>query len=395
MATTSLPLATAAAVATILSAPANAAPADQAPVPTEGAQQDQNVQQGNTQQGNVQQGNVQQQAPQQGDCAPGQGNPCTPPQPGTNPQQNQPGANPQQNQPGTTPQQPGTGPSQPGTTPQQPGTGPSQPGTTTPQQPGTTTPQQPGTTNPNGPDMAGPQQPGVTNPRVAPLPVPGQNNPNNNPPQTAPEPNAPNGSQDLKPGQQPQGPTTPSRPQQQQPQQQGGGNSDNLTGGQGDQQQRWNSPSLQQAPAAPVVTMTGPHTEVGANVDGGALLPGFVANTHHFSNLDGYVGTIGYSTPTGSGDAGASVEFVEPNKIKLTYYTHATDREDAKAETYIDTTQANAAKAAVEGWIRQQPFGSEALDAAGRVGRLPEGEIAPATVNVGGLTTQWGGDVQY
>ncbi|WP_174556126.1 hypothetical protein [Nocardia pseudobrasiliensis] len=391
MATTSLPLATAAAVATILSAPANAAPGDQAPVPTtpaspqenSAAPQDQNAPQTN-QQGNAQQGNPQQQGAQQGNqqqadpqpgnnCTPTPNNPCQPaPNQQTNPQQ----------QPGTSnPQQPGTTPQQPGTSPQQPGTGP--------QQPGTTTPQQPGTSNQNGPQMAGPQQPGVTNPRVAPLPVPGQNSVPNPPQATTPDQTNPGQQQELKPGQQPQGQTTPA-PQQQ------GGNSDNLTGNQGSQQQqRWNSPSLQQAPAAPVVTMTGPHTEVGANIDGGAVLPGFVANTHHFSNLDGYVGTIGYNTPTGSGDAGASLEFVEPNRIKVTYYTHATDREDAKSETYIDTTQANAAKAAVEGWIRQQPGGAAALDAAARIGRLPEGEIAPAQLNVAGVTGQLGGDVQY
>ncbi|MFI5777368.1 hypothetical protein [Nocardia sp. NPDC051570] len=395
MATTSLPLATAAAFATILSGPANAAPGDQAPVPTtpaspqdNAAPQDQNAPQQNSpqqnnqpgnppqntqpgnpqQQGNSQQGNAPQSNPQQGgNCTPTPSAPCTPPAPGQQ----------------TAPQQPGV------TTPQQPGV-------TTPQQPGVTTPQQPGTTNPNGPQMAGPQQPGVTNPRVAPLPVPGQPNPGTAP-QAMPDQNNPGAQQDLKPGQQPQDQSmvTPTRPQQ--PQQQGGGNSDNLTGNQGtqQQQQRWNSPSLQQAPAAPVVAMTGPHTEVGANLDGGAVLPGFVANTHHFSNLDGYVGTIGYNTPTGSGDAGAALEFVEPNKIKLTYYTHATDREDSKSEAYIDTTQANAAKAAVEGWIRQQPGGAAALDAAARIGRLPEGEIAPATVNVAGVNTQWGGDVQY
>ncbi len=387
MATTSLPLATAAAVATILSAPANAAPGDQAPVPTtpaspqenSAAPQDQNApqnnQQGNAQQPGAQQGNQQQADPQPGNnCTPTPNNPCQPaPNQQTNPQQ----------QPGTSnPQQPGTTPQQPGTSPQQPGTGP--------QQPGTTTPQQPGTSNQNGPQMAGPQQPGVTNPRVAPLPVPGQNSVPNPPQATTPDQTNPGQQQELKPGQQPQAQTTPA------PQQQQGGNSDNLTGNQGtQQQQRWNSPRLQQAPAAPVVTMTGPHTEVGANIDGGAVLPGFVANTHHFSNLDGYVGTIGYNTPTGSGDAGASLEFVEPNRIKVTYYTHATDREDAKSETYIDTTQANAAKAAVEGWIRQQPGGAAALDAAARIGRLPEGEIAPAQLNVAGVTGQLGGDVQY
>ncbi|MCM6777770.1 hypothetical protein NDR87_30225 [Nocardia sp. CDC159] len=372
MATTSLPLATAAAVATILSAPANAVPGDQAPVPTtpaspqDAAPSDQNTQQQNNgQQATPQQGNTQQSNPQQGDCVPTPERPCAP-------------------------QQGPTTPSQPGVTPQQPGvTTPQSPNPSTPQQPGVTTPQQPGTTNPDSPQMAGPQQPGVTAPRVAPLPVPGQNN-QTPPPQAAPEQN---NQQELKPGQQPEQGTAPTRPQQPQ----SGGNSDNLTGNQGTQQQepRWNSPRLQQAPAAPVVPMTGPRTEIGANVDGGAVLPGFVANTRHFSNLDGYVGTIGYRTPTGSGDAGASLEFVEPNKIKVTYYTHVPDREDVKGETYVDTTQANAAKAAVEGWIRQQPGGAAALEAAARIGRLPEGEIAPAQLNVAGVTTQWGGDVQY
>ncbi|MBF6334012.1 hypothetical protein [Nocardia transvalensis] len=373
MATTSLPLATAAAVATILSAPANAAPNNEAPVPTTPASPSQDNAAAPQDQ------NAPQQQPDP-NC-PDPSVPCTP-------GENQAPGSPQQQQ-----QQPGTTP-QPGTTSPQPGVTTPQPGTTTPQ-PGVTTPQ------PDSPQMAGPGQPGVTTPRVAPLPVPGQSNPGAAPEQAV-QPDQ-NGAQpeQLRPGQPPQsqdqGVVTPNRPQPRQ-QPQGQGNTDSLTGNQGSQQQeqpRWNSPSLQAAPAAPVVAMDGPRTEVGANIDGGPVLPGYVANTRHFSNLDGYVGTIGYRTPTGSGDAGMSVEFVEANKIKLTSYTHATGFDDLKSETYIDTTQANAAKAAVEGWIRQQPGGAAALDAAARIGRLPEGEIAPQTVDVAGVTTQWGGDVRY
>ena len=349
LAATSLPLATAAAVATILaSGTAAAAPVDQPNVPTTPAQpgaQDENA--------------------------------------GSPNGQNTPGAEqngPQQN-----------GNSQPGvTTPNQPGTTSPQPGVTTPQ-PGVTTPNQNGPRPGQGPGT--PTQPGVTTPRVAPLPVPGQGG------QAAPvitpgQHNPDSQADQLKPGQQPdQSVVTPNGPLPRNNQ------LDTLQGQQGGDNPaspaQWNSPSLQSAPAAPVVQMNGPHTEVGANVDGGALLPGYVANTHHFSNLDGYVGTVGYNTPNGVGDAGVSVEFVEANKIKVTSYTHATGFDDMKSENYVDTTAPNAAKAAVEGWIKQQPGGAAALDAAAQIGRLPQGDIAPQTVNVAGATTQWGGTVQY
>ena len=191
-----------------------------------------------------------------------------------------------------------------------------------------------------------------------------------------------------------------------------GGGQGNNGGGQGNtdtptdsppQREQWDAPSLQSAPAAPVVSMAGPHTEIGANVDGNGLVPGYAANTHHFNNPDGYVGTMGYSTPTGTGDAGASVEYVEANKVKVTTYTHTTGIDDLKSatgfndvtdETYVDTTQANAAKAAVEGWIAQQPGGRAALDGAAEVGKLPEGEWAPQTASAAGVTTQWSGSVQ-
>ncbi|MBF6172490.1 hypothetical protein IU476_13560 [Nocardia blacklockiae] len=330
--------------------------------------------------------------------------PTTPAQPGTNEVQ----APEDQQQPGTTEPQQGQTPSQPGVTTPQPGTTSPQPGVTTP--------------NPNAPKpeqggqggQAAPRQPGVTAPRVAPLPVPGQGNQEAPQPAVVPGQPGPNGSQtdQLKP-EQPQPEPSQVAPRPAQPGQGGqsgqGGNGqgslDTLTdnGPAPQAEPRWNAPSLQAAPAAPVVPMAGPHTEVGANIDGGGLVPGYVANTHHFSNLDGYVGTVGYSTPTGTGDGGVSVEYVEANKIKLTTYTHTTGIDDLKSatgfadvtnETYIDTTQANAAKAAVEGWIRMQPGGQAAIDAAAQIGRLPEGEFAPQTVNVVGVTTQWSGSVQ-
>ncbi len=364
VAKTSLPLAAAAAVATILTAsggPATAAPAEPA-VPT------------------------------------------TPAQPGAN--ESQPGTNEVQAPEGE--QQPGDAEPQ-GQTPNQPGVTTPQPGTTSPQ-PGVTTP------NPNAPkpdqrDQAAPRQPGVTAPRVAPLPVPGQNNQGEVQPAVVPgQPNGPQADQ-LKPQQpqpdQPQVAPRPAQPGQGGQGNQGNGqnNLDTLTdnGPAEETQPRWNAPSLHAAPAAPVVPMAGPHTEVGANIDGGGLVPGYVANTHHFSNLDGYVGTVGYSTPTGTGDGGVSLEYVEANKIKVTTYTHTTGIDDLKSatgfadvtnETYVDTTQANAAKAAVEGWIRMQPGGEAAIAAAAQVGRLPEGDFAPQIVNVVGVTTQWSGSVQ-
>ncbi len=349
---TSLPLATAAAVATILAAaPAGAQPA----VPT------------------------------------------TPAQPGTNEVQApeaQPGApTPQQQAPQQQP------------SPNQPGVTTPQPGVTTPSDPNAPQPEQraPG-------QQASPSQPGITSPRVAPLPVPGQENKNAPQPAVVPEQPAPdNGEADqLKPEQpQPdQSQVTPRPVRPMQPEQGGQGNMDTLTDNAPSQEKvepQWSAPRLQNAPAAPVVPMQGPHSEVGANIDGGGLVPGYVANTHHFNNADGYVGTVGYSTPTGTGDAGASVEYIEANKIKITTYTHTTGIDDLKSatgfnditnETYVDTTQANAAKAAVEGWIKMQPGGEAALDAAAQVGKLPEGEWTPQTASVAGVTTQWSGSVQ-
>ncbi|MFI6869994.1 hypothetical protein [Nocardia sp. NPDC050406] len=359
---TSLTVAGAAVVATLMTAPANAVPNDPDAVPTAPAQPGDPA------------GEAQ---PQTGDGANAK------PENGTKPEKptpSQPGVNPEpdkteQDTPETTDPQANT---QPGTT---------QPGTT---QPGQTTPVQPGTTQP-GTEAPKPSQPGVTSPRVAPLPVPGQQSPA--------EPAA------VSPRQ--PGTTVPNQPKpdETKPEQPEGANEDalapsdeqqvdTLTGPQ-TTQPRWEAPVVETAPAAPVVEMTGPHTEIGANVDGGGLLPGFAANTHHFSNLDGYVGTVGYSTPGGYGDAGVSLEFIEANTIKVTGFVSGGGGEDRKVEFTVDTTQVNAAKAAAEGWIRLQPGGAAALEAVGGIAKLPQGDLPVQRIDVGGLTTQVGGSVQY
>ncbi|WP_378614459.1 hypothetical protein [Nocardia jiangsuensis] len=354
MASTSLPLATAAAVATFFAAPAGAVPNDQPTTPATPA----------------------------------------PVQPGTN-------ATPEQQQPQTQQQ----GPTQPGTGPQsqQPQTPESKP---TPSQPGVTTPEQDqALPEKKDPKLNRPTQPGVTTPRVAPLPVPGQEG-QPAPGQAAPGAVAPDQAPDA-PGVQDQPAGTPSAPgaapqaspgtapQSQAPQ------SDTQADSAPSQtlvQPRWEAPRVDAAPAAPVVEMTGPHAEIGAALDGGALLPGYVANTHHFSNQAGYVGTVGYNTPTGSGEAGVSVEFVDSNTIHVSSFTGGEGLADAKSSVVLDTTQVNLAKAAVEDWIKAQPGGAAALDAAAQVKLppiVPPGDTAPTTVNVGGVTTQWGGSLQY
>ncbi|MEU0505787.1 hypothetical protein [Nocardia sp. NPDC005998] len=336
MASTSLPLATAAAVATLFAAPAGAVP-DQPSTPTTPAP--------------------------------------APADPGTT-------APTDQGQPETTKPDPG----KPETTKPDPGKpSPSQP---TPSQPGVTTPD-PNQVMPNppkDPKLSVPTQPGVTTPRVAPLPVPGQTGPAvpavvpDTAPGTEPKP--------AQPGTTGPGASAPSDPNARTAQQP---ETETLV-----QQPRWAAPRLQQAPAAPVVEMDGPHQEVGANIDGGSLAPGYVANTHHFNNAAGYVGTIGYRTPTGQGEAGVSVEYVGANTVKVTTYTGGEGLADNKTEVILDTTQANMAKAAVEHWIREQPGGAAALEAAAQVKLpLPPGELAPQTVNVAGVTTQWGGSLQY
>lgn len=319
MASTSLPLATAAAVATLFAAPAGAAPNDQ---------------------------------------------PTTPPTPAPA----QPGVNETPSTPETTKQDPDKpeskqDPEKPESTPT-----PSQPGVTTPDSDHAMPDQK-------DPRLPRPTQPGVTPPRVAPLPVPGQ--PGEPQPPVAPEQGAqPDGTQSDTPGGENAEAQQPETSTQAQP--------------------RWQAPRMEAAPPAPVVEMTGPHAEIGANVDGGTLLPGYVANTHHFSNEAGYVGTIGYNTPTGVGEAGVSVEFVDKNTVKLTTYTGGEGLADNNTTAVFDTTQLNAAKAAVEDWIREQPGGAAALEAAAQV-KLPlqSGDIAPQTVEVAGVTAQWGGSLQY
>ncbi|MEV6140329.1 hypothetical protein AB0L63_30675, partial [Nocardia sp. NPDC051990] len=259
----------------------------------------------------------------------------------------------------------------------------------TPSQPGVTTPDpnQIMPNQPRDPKLAQPTQPGVTTPRVAPLPVPGQTGPALPAvvPETAPGAEAPKPAQ---PGTTAPGANTPSGPSARTPQQP---DNDTLV-----QQPRWAAPRFQQAPAAPVVEMDGPHQEIGANIDGGSLAPGYVANTHHFNNASGYVGTIGFHTPTGQGEAGVSVEYISANSVKVTSYTGGEGLADNKTEVIIDTTQANLAKAAVEHWIREQPGGAAALEAAAQVKLpVPSGELAPQTVTVAGVTTQWGGSLQY
>ncbi|MGY4101358.1 hypothetical protein ACW2Q0_17665 [Nocardia sp. R16R-3T] len=326
MASTSLPLATAAAVATLFAAPAGAVP-DQPSTPT---------------------------------------TPAAPADPGT-------AAPTDQGQPETTKPEPGKPEAKPSPTP-------SQPGVTTPD------PNQIMPNPPKDPMLSQPTQPGVTTPRVAPLPVPGQAGPAlpaavpDTAPGTAPKPVQPG---TTAPGANTQ--TDPNARAAQQPE------TETLV-----QQPRWEAPRFQQAPAAPVVEMDGPHQEIGANIDGGSLAPGYVANTHHFNNASGYVGTVGYRTPTGQGEAGVSVEYITANSVKVTSYTGGEGLADNKTEVIIDTTQANLAKAAVEQWIREQPGGAAALEAAAQVKLpVPPGELAPQTVNVAGVTTQWGGSLQY
>ncbi len=331
VASTSLPLATAAAMA-IFASPAGAVPGDQ---------------------------------------------PTTP----TTPAPAQPGATPEQQGPETTPSQPGV---QNNGEQDQDGNEEQSGSTPTPSQPGVTTPK-PGEEGEQA--LTGPTQPGVTAPRVAPLPVPGQDEPV----QPAIAPDKPEGEQPPVPGQpgdRPAGtggdaqaadPGTETLVQPQAPE--------------------WEAPRLQSAPVAPVVEMQGPHMEVGAALDGGALAPGHFANTHHFTNQSGYVGTAGFSTPTGTGEAGISVEFVDENTINVSTFTGGNGLPDNRLDHTIDTTPVNNAKAAVEHWIAMQPGGADALKAAAEIPPppplLPPGNYPEQSINVAGVNTQWGGSLQY
>ncbi|WP_336085132.1 hypothetical protein [Nocardia sp. SSK8] len=271
----------------------------------------------------------------------------------------------------------------------------------TPAQPGVTSPE-PGEPEEDTPVKVTPSQPGVTTPRVAPLPVPGQGNQVQ--PAVHPETGATPDEDDEKtttPSQ--PGATSPAQPSQTQP----NVPSDEGTAGeesegesretlvQEPQEPAWQAPRLENAPAAPVVEMEGPHQEVGATIDANGLVPGLLANTHHYNNEHGYVGTIGYRAPGGGfGDAGVSVEYVGENSVKVTTFNGGDGRDDFTTVTVLDTTQANLAKAAVENWIKAQPGGAAAMEAAAKATLPVPGELLQ-TVNVAGVTTQWGGSLQY
>ncbi|WP_244976123.1 hypothetical protein [Nocardia huaxiensis] len=357
-ASTSLSLAVAATAVTLFSTPANAAPADPGAVPAAPGQN------GGTDESTVEPGGRNNTAPNDN----GQNN---------NGGQNN-GAQNNNGQPGVT--TPGS-PKPNDETPKSNDAAP---------KPDSESPK----ANENQPAGTDPKkvQPGVTVPRVAPLPVPGQN--------------VQTGEQNQQAGQQ--------NPAGQQNQQAGVQNPQTGTGQPGagngapadpsvntltdevvvEQQPRWQAPVLDSAPTAPVVEMTGPHSELGVSIDGGTLLGGWAANTHHFSNLDGYVGTIGYTTPGGVGAAGMSLDYTIANQIKVTAFATAGTDEDRKLEFILDTTLANALKADAENWIRLLPGGETILEAAGQIGKLPAGELPAQTSDFGGLTAQVGGSVQ-
>ncbi|MFC4125011.1 hypothetical protein [Nocardia rhizosphaerae] len=298
------------------------------------------------------------------------------------------------------PAQPGTNETEAPESPAQATPENAEPGETTPTpaQPGVTTPA-PGESTPVRPT---PSQPGVTTPRVAPLPVPGQSGQDGEaqsavqPDEDAePDEETTPGESETTPGQQEQTPGTQSqgRPAQAQPSapsdegvEEGG--PDQLV-----QTPTWEAPHFADAPAAPIVEMEGPHQEIGVSVDGGGVLPG-VVNTHHYNNASGYVGTIGYRTPGGFGDAGVSVEYIGENSVKVTTYNGGDGRPDNTTVTVLDTTQANLAKAAVENWIKAQPGGVAAMEAAAKATLPVPGELLQ-TANVAGVTAQWGGSLQY
>ncbi|WP_433670944.1 hypothetical protein ACQP06_05550 [Nocardia sp. CA-136227] len=403
-ASTSLTLAGAAAVVSLLSAPANAAPADPGAVPADQQQPDGTQPPADTPTPDPKAQSVPAPKPEK-------------PQPGTTkPQQSQPGVTtpttPNNTAPDNGADKPDSGQPQGATQPD--ATNTPKPDATAPKpdanapKPDANAPKndqgaQPAGVNPGQPKSVRPSQPGVTVPRVAPLPVPGQSTPAQpavvtpqqdaaTPPSTQPGTTVPAqpGTQPVKPNDRSADPavTTPAQ----------NPDADTMTGPQTVTPQakpQWQSPAVDAAPAAPVVAMSGPHSELGVNLDGGAVLPGWAANTHHFSNLDGYVGTIGYTTPGGLGEAGMSLDFTTVNQIKVTAFAGSGPDNDQKVEFVLDTAAANAAKANAENFIRLLPGGATVLEAAAQIGRLPEGERPSQSIDIGGVTAQTGGSVQY
>ncbi|MFD3747731.1 hypothetical protein [Nocardia sp. NPDC058633] len=338
MASTSLPLAAAAAVATLLAAPAGAVPSDQPTTPATPA----------------------------------------PAQPGQPSGEVEAPETPESVKPGQT--------------------------KPTPAQPGVTSPA-PGQPEQGTPAKPTPSQPGVTSPRVAPLPVPGQAQPAVQPERAGATPDQPGattpetGATPSQPGATPgqSGATPGQQTQPSVPSDQGTGTGtetevespDTLI--QEPKEPAWQAPRLANAPAAPVVEMEGPRQELGVTIDGAGIL----ANTHHYNNASGYVGTVGYRAPGGGfGDAGVAVEYIGANEVKVTTFNGGDGRSDNTTVTVLDTTQANLAKAAVENWIKAQPGGTAALDAAAKATLPVPGELLQ-TLNVAGVNTQWGGSIQY
>ncbi|MGV9413305.1 hypothetical protein ACWDOP_25675 [Nocardia sp. NPDC003693] len=350
-ASTSLPLAAAAAVVSLLSAPANAAPADPGAAPSAP------VQPGATDENPAPEVAP---VPEKADVVPGT-KPESVPNNNTKPQQSQPGVTkPETEKPETK-----------------------------------TEDTEPASVDPKAqqPKVA---QPGVSSPRVAPLPVPGQSVPVQVEvkPEQSTQPGLTNPGQSTVPGR-----TTEPETELVIDGTEGADPDTAINTLTGDDvvtpKPQWQAPVVETAPAAPVVEMTGPRTEIGATVDGGATLPGWAANTHHFSNLDGYVGTIGYTTPGGLGEAGVALDFTVGNQIKVTAFATANGGDDRKLEFILDTAAANAAKAETENFIRLMPGGATVLEAASQIGRLPVGDIPGQTTDLGGVTTQVGGSVQY
>ncbi|WP_433575509.1 hypothetical protein [Nocardia brasiliensis] len=139
--------------------------------------------------------------------------------------------------------------------------------------------------------------------------------------------------------------------------------------------------------------MGGPHTEFGADFDGGILLPGVAANTHHFGNAAGYVATLSYGTPTATGEAGVSVDIDDPGAIRVTGYTGTSETTQTHT-LVINVEPLDSARNTIESWIRLQPGGDAALEALTHLLSPPPGQYPQQTIEIAGATIRYSGTVE-
>ncbi|MGW4331001.1 hypothetical protein ACWEKR_34600 [Nocardia sp. NPDC004573] len=130
-----------------------------------------------------------------------------------------------------------------------------------------------------------------------------------------------------------------------------------------------------------------------AEIDGGSLFPGVVADAHHSSNPSGYAVDIRYRTPSDVGEAGLTMDFSTSGALQITMYRAGLDLGQTHTFT-MDTTAADQARRTIEDWIREHPGSTETLEMAARTAVSLMYDHPPQTVDVLGITVRWAGELR-